>query len=194
MIENAHFEKWSSAIGGLALDFKVNPSSCGNPEYFEEFINYCAISDNKNGMSTTHVFIDDTTNKVMGFVSLKLSSMLQNFEGVILGEPALEISNLAVSALYERMGVGTKLIDFVIETAYTMNEKFAGIKYIILAADKKAIGFYKKMEFNEFRQYFEIPRQQDNKNCIPMFMQMRYDLGDVCYADLDLDDDEDESL
>lgn len=189
MIENAHFETWSSDIGGLALNFKVNPSSCGNPDYFEYFINYCAISDNKSGISTTHVFIDDSSNKLMGFVSLKLSSVLQSCDGVILGEPALEIANLAVSESYERMGVGTELISFAIRKAYTMNKESAGIKYIILAADNKAVGFYEKMEFNKLRDYFEIPRQQDNKNCIPMFMQMRYDFDDICYVDLDADDE-----
>lgn len=190
MMENAHFEVWNIEISGLALDFKVNPSSCGNPEYFEQFIKYCAISDNKSGLYTTHALIDDTANKLMGFVSLKMSSMLQTFEGVILGEPALEISNLAVSASYERMGVGRELIDFVIRKALAMNKKSVGIKYITLAADAKAVGFYNKMEFNELRDYFEIPRQQDNQNCIPMFMQMRYDVNDISYAGLDLDDEE----
>lgn len=178
MIDHAHFELWSSKYWGLAWSFQVNPSSCGNPEYFENYIRFCAIGDNQSGLSTTHAFLDDDENQLMGFVSLKLTSVLHEYNGYTLGDPALEISNLAVSQAYERKGVGSSLIDFVIEQAYTINQQFAGVKYITLAADEKAVGFYEKMEFHKLRDYFEIPLQQDNKGCIPMFMQMRHDFGD----------------
>ncbi len=188
MIENAHFDIWSKDIYGLALGFKVNPSSCGNPEHFENYIRWSAIDDNNSGIATTHVFIDDENHALMGFVSLKASSLLSKEGSMTMGEPALEISNLAVSKDYERRKVGTELILHVIAEVLKANRGFAGIKYIVLAADPKSVGFYEKMEFYKLREYFEIPRQMDNADCVPMFMKIQHNQDEARYVDVSDDE------
>ena len=105
-----------------------------------------------------------------------------------MGEPALEISNLAVSKDYERRKVGTELILHVIAEVLKANRGFAGIKYIVLAADPKSVGFYEKMEFYKLREYFEIPRQMDNADCVPMFMKIQHNQDEARYVDVSDDE------
>ena len=172
MINNAHFEIWNSDIYGLAYDFEVNPSSCGNPEHFKEYLLYSALCDNTECLATTHVFIDDDANRIMGYVTLKASSLFYQSDGKYFGYPALEVVNLAVHKDYERRLIGTSLISYVMAEAYDLNKTCLGVQYIVLSADALAEGFYTKMEFGRFLEYWNIPIKNEAKNCVPMFLKL----------------------
>ncbi len=193
MFDNAHFEVFNKDIAGLAGSFTVNPDSCENSNFYGEFLRYSALSDQAAGRSTTHVFIDDNQNKIMGFISLRANSILSiEDNGTILGDPALEISVLAVAQEYEGRGVGTALIDFALSEAAYLHEKHMGIKNIVLVADPKAIGFYIKNDFLEMsREAFEqhLPKENWNQNCVPMRMELSFEHYES-FADLDDDEDD----
>ena len=83
---------------------------------------------------------------------------------------------MAVDQDYERRGAGTALIDYVIAQADKLHEEFLGIQYLILAADKIAVGFYKKMGFDLMENQWErIPKESWSANCIPMSMFLDFE-------------------
>lgn len=63
---------------GLASKFEVNPDSCGNADHFKEYLMYCAISDNNSGVAKTHVILNEDRSEILGFISLKATSLLED--------------------------------------------------------------------------------------------------------------------
>ena len=161
------------ARSGLASTFEVNPDSCGNADHFKEYLMYCAISDNRSGIAKTHVILNADRSEILGFIGLKATSLLEDpDEKYITGSPALEIYQLAVNKKHTGQSIGTKLIYFAVGTAQMLNEAHLGIKYILLAADAKAVGFYEKFGFGKLGDYYQIPKYHENSSCVPMFMQL----------------------
>lgn len=178
-VDNSLFEKLTKDNVGLAVNFSVNPSSCGNSDFYQQYLLYSAISDQNSGRNTTHLFIDQDNDRIMGFVSLRASSLLKRKDGgAVIGDPALEVSVLAVDKDYERRGVGSTLIDFILSEVVELHENHIGMQYIVLAADQKAIGFYKRMGFAPLADYWEgIPKDQWSVDCEPMFMELDFEIA-----------------
>lgn len=175
-VNEAHFELLNSELLGLAWSFSVNPNSCENSEFYSEYLRFTAMGDQISGHNTTHLFIDDDTKQLMGFISLRASSIISEDDSkAFIGIPALEISMLAVDEKYERRGVGSALIDYAIATADELHKSFIGIQHIVLAADKLAVGFYKRMDFVPMEDRWKhIPKEQFSTSCVPMDLQLDY--------------------
>lgn len=171
-----HWEKYKREFAGLAFNFEVNPLSCGNPEHFSNYIRFCAIADNIAGKSVTHIFLDSKEENIIGYISLKATSLLTQNDAhgktILTGEPAIEIAELAVHKDFEKRGVGRALIDLSISIATRTNDSIFGIRHLVLAADPKAVAFYEHLQFLPLRDYFNIPLDASNANCVPMFMQL----------------------
>lgn len=171
-----YFAALDSTTIGLTHSFWVNPLSCENPGHYEHFIRYCACDDHNAGRNVTHLFLhedDDSGEKqILGFIALRATSLCGDDEDCVMGTPAIEISELAVSKDYERRGVGKILFGLAIRTAAILNEEFVGVKHVVLCADEKAKGFYEKMGCKDLREYFHIPREGWNKGCTPMMRQL----------------------
>lgn len=188
MIENAHFSVINKENIGLAGSFSVNPSSCENSAFYREYLQLSALRDFQAGRTTTHLFIDECLNRIMGFVSLRTSAIIsQEDNGNVTGIPAMEVFMLAVDQAYEGRGVGTALIDYVIYQADELHKYHLGLQYIILAADKKATGFYEKMSFVPIEaQWNRIPKENWSANCVPMSLYLDFEKDYiVSYADDD---------
>lgn len=169
------FERMSTEYAGLAWKFHVSPDSCENPGHYEEYLRLCAIGDYRTGMGVTHLIIDkDETGAeiaIAGFITLRATSLVSTSEtGVKIVHPALEIAELAVDKEYERKGVGSKLVDTAIFIADRLRNSFLGIKYVVLCADPKAIGFYEKMNFGKIGDLYEALREGWNDHCEPMYI------------------------
>jgi GNAT superfamily N-acetyltransferase len=194
MVENAFFSVIDKENIGLTGAFSVNPSSCENSEFYREYLQYTALSDLHAGKNTTHVFIDEDANRIMGFVSLRASAIISQGEGgSMTGSPALEVSVLAVDKDYEGQKVGTALIDYVIYQSKELREQYMGLQYIILAADRKAVGFYERMGFESIEnRWNQMPKENWSVECAPMFFDLDFEKDYmISYASND-DDDEDE--
>ena len=60
---------------GLAWNFHVNPSSCANPDHYENYLRLCAINEKNEGLNVTHVFIEDDEN---GSEHMRLAKSMLN--------------------------------------------------------------------------------------------------------------------
>lgn len=188
MINNAHFTIIDKENVGLAGQFSVNPSSCENGEFYKRYLQFSALHDLHTGKNTTHLFIDEEANRIMGFVSLRASAIISEGEGGSMrGTPALEVSVLAVDKDYAGQGVGRALIDYVIYRADELHKSYVGLQYIVLAADKNAVGFYEHMDFEPIEsRWNQIPKENWSANCVPMFLCLSFENSyTVSYRDED---------
>ena len=160
---------------GLAWKFQVNPSSCGNHEHYEEYIRLIAFDDRRRGKGVTYIFIrnSETSADLLGYITLRATSYTEIIGGKTYGNPALEIFELAVSKDAERQRIGTDLIKFALTKAVDWKSEFLGIEYITLCSDQKSVPFYEKLGFGRVDEYGEIPREQWNTTCVPMFLKLQ---------------------
>lgn len=186
---NIQIEVINPEIVGLARDFHVNPSSCDNPNFYEQYLKFTAFSDYITGQNTTHVLLDKDSGDIFGFVAFRATTLVSDGE-MLNGSPALEISVLAVNQKYEHMGYGRTLIDLAIMTATQLHEIAIGVRDIVLMADHKAVTFYKRCNFTELEEYLSIPKLNWNKDCVPMILRLGFGLGPT-YVTEDNDEDDD---
>ena len=191
-LENAEFELLSSDNIRLASLFSVNPSSCANPSFYKNYLLWSALNDQNTGHAVTHIIIDKIANRIIGFISLRASSIISYDESSqMVGKPSIEIYMLAVDKDYERQGVGTSLIDHAISEAYDLHNNHIGVKCITLAADSQAIGFYEEMGFSHLDDVWEkMPRDSWSSNCMPMIFEFNFEQEIFeSFIDDDLEDD-----
>ena len=177
---NLVLRKMSPEYAGLAWKFHVSPDSCDNPEHYENFLRLNAISEQSSGRGVTHilVFTDKdgkicNDSEIVGFVTVRATSLVDSVDGVSYVKPSLEIAELAVGQKYERCGYGKLLVDIAIYIANHLNENFLGIQNVVLCADPRAVGFYenKKVGFGKLTDHYVL-RDGWNNNCIPMYIKL----------------------
>ena len=169
------FKLFNKSIAGLAWSFQVNPDSCDNPAHYELYLRTSAVTDQMEGRGLTFIFAEEDDREIkeiLGFVTLRASSMIRQYGEQTRGDAALEITELAVSKDHEREGIGTKMLEFAIVKAAEINENMASIRYVLVCADPKAVPFYEKYGFAFLHDYGDIPREGWNDDCIPMFLQL----------------------
>lgn len=190
--ENAYIELLDNYNIGLAGMFSVNPSYCVNEDFYRHYLQFDAMFDMNVGNAVTHVFIDNDASRVMGYISLRTNSIVSNRDnGTLAGKPALEISVLAVDKDYEHCGVGTVLMSKALEVAATLHKNYVGVKYLVLAADTNAVGFYEKMGFHRlYSQWEQIPAEEFSAECVPMSRELAFELELLERFDDDLDDED----
>lgn len=174
MMNTDRIELFDSHFSGLAFAFEVNPSSCGNSEHYEQYIRFIAIDDRRRGKGVTYAFIRNNgiADKMLGYITLRATSYIQQIEGKVLGNPAIEIFELAVSKDVERQHIGTELIKFAIIKANELKMSALGVEYITLCSDAQAVPFYEKMGFGRLDDQGQIPRESWNVSCIPMLLKL----------------------
>jgi len=162
---------------GLAFNFKVNPNSCDNPEHYEHYLMFNALTDRRIGKGVTHVLLEENDQSgekaIIGFVTSRASSLISEYEDNIDGRSAIEITEIAISKEYERQGFGTYLLSSAIMIIDEMRSDYLGVEYVVACADTASIPFYEKSNFIPISKYHEIPREGWNKNCIPMVMKLK---------------------
>ena len=159
---------------GLIWAFQVSPVSCGNHEHYEQYIRFCAADDHRAGRGVTHVFLTEQAGveHIAGFITLRASTLTKEHDGIIYGEPALEISELAVAANQAGSGIGRILVDFAVAKADALNSGHLGIRYVVVCSDPQSVGFYEKCRFKKLYGAGRIPREGWNNDCTPMYLQL----------------------
>lgn len=174
-------KKMIAEYAGLACKFHVSPDSCDNPEHYENYLKFCAISEHAAGRGVTHVLIDtknDTgvitqDSNIAGFITLRTTSLVESCDGKSYVKPALEIAELAIDESYEGNGHGSRLVDTAIAIAIKLNEEFVGVQNVVLCADPRAVAFYEKPQvgFGKLEEYYVL-RDGWNDNCTPMYIKL----------------------
>jgi GNAT superfamily N-acetyltransferase len=159
---------------GLTYSFYVNPDSCSDPAIHERYLSFSALTDNAEGNSKTHVYIeeDEHTKIIIGFISLRCSSLFFKHEDAFTGHPVLEVFDLAVHKDFERQGIGTALIDYALLQAMEINTHHAGVRHLVLFSDPKSEGFYLRQGFRRISEMYDIPDSIWNRDCVPMIINL----------------------
>lgn len=169
-------EKYSKDHVGLAWNFQVNPNSCGNPSHYENYLRLNAITDKNDGAGLTYILLDDEPRKrICGFITLRASSITEQYADHTIGNAAVEITELAVDKDFEHQGIGTILLSLAIRIATMINDDYVSVKYIALCADSQAVPFYEKFGFHLLKEYGDIPRDGWNNDCTPMCLRLPTD-------------------
>lgn len=173
-------ERYEAKHAPYAHSFYVNPDSCENPEHFESYIRYDALGDYRSGMATTHVMVEyevqeDETEAfigICGFISLKATALITSDNESIVGDPAIEIAELAVNKNYEKENNGRALLEYAVNLCDELRDTI-GAKYLLVCAAKKAVEFYKHiLPFGNAEDYYIIPREIWNEDCIPLYFRL----------------------
>lgn len=138
-----------------------------------DFLKEDSIYNQQIKLSTTYLFLDNKKENILGYVSILSDSIKINadLEEIFIDKginykslPAIKIGRLCVNSSFERRGVGTLLIDFVIETLNQLNSKYLGCRVISLDSKQNAIKFYEKNGFKILRG--------ENKKQVPMYLDV----------------------
>jgi ribosomal protein S18 acetylase RimI-like enzyme len=173
---DVYFAQFNKEHAGLAFNFQVNPDSCGNHEHYENYLRFIALTDRKIGKGVTHVLIHKDSlsdmETIIGFVTLRASSLISESDNVMLGSAAIEVAEIAIDKRYERQGYGNAILDFVFLLVDDMRSSIIGVEYIIACADSASVSFYEKNDFVKLSEHYEVPREGWNRNCIPMVLRL----------------------
>jgi len=121
-------------------------------------------------LGTTYLFSHN--GEVVAFVTLQMAEIkrdsLSRRDRLQIGRdryPAVQIGQLAVHVDYEGNDIGTYILDWSIGKAMKISEQI-GCRFIVLNAEREAIGFYEKYGFRM------LPKQ-DTRIFPFMFLDLR---------------------
>ena len=132
---------------------------CSFEKDLENFLKEDAFDNQAKNISVTYLLFSD--NVLIGYVSLlndrlDLNPTLKKYfrdKGVLYSSlPALKIGRLCIDDRYLRKGYGTLLLKFCVLVSKKKINKFSGCRFITLDSKSKAVGFYRKHEFNILKE------------------------------------------
>lgn len=130
--------------------------SCGEPS-LDAYLHRQASQHHRDGISTTHVLIDDTVPQaVLGYYTLSAAQLLLSE----LNEddrkrlpsypvPAIRMGRLAVSAAEQGKGRGEFLLAHAIAKALALRKQLGVYVMLVDALNEKAARFYRTYGFSE---------------------------------------------
>jgi len=137
--------------------------NCGEPS-MDGFLKQWALEYDKIGEGKTFLLHDKAENLIVGYFTLKCSSISifdeeMDEESRVL--PAIEISRFAIDNKYQDMHIGTTVFAAVIHLINKLKEEFIGVRLITLFAipNPKVIHLYKNFEFGDDSEGMEISKE-----------------------------------
>jgi len=135
------------------------PFDCGNSDLNEFFLNdsinygkellavtYALESEDETiayfAVSNDSIRAEDTSNSMRR----KILKILPFEKRGYKSHPAVKIGRFAVATIYQRQGIGTKLMDFI--KFFFIDKNKTGCRFIVVDAYKEAINFYKNNGFD----------------------------------------------
>lgn len=118
----------------------------------EEFLKREALIEQEKGLNTTHLFIDQKANKIVGYVSLCNDSIpleveeRNTMELTYATAPAIKIARLAVATEYKKQGIGKKLIQFSAFIGKRIREE-SGLTFLTLDCYEHRVTYYEAIGF-----------------------------------------------
>lgn len=160
----------------------VQKFSCGN-RALDDFIRYLCFN---NKQYATYLFVENSTNTLISFCALSSKGITAyqeiNDKAYCTQFPEIEIEFFAVDDKYRKI-----LIDKNSQPHETLSRTFllvmlkqidsvisthVGVQYVCLYSVRKAVNFYKRCGFKEFKDFMSADESPFLDNCIPMFLKL----------------------
>lgn len=144
---------------------------CGN-EYINNFVRNKAVDDVD---STTFLYVDNNTGKVVCAYTLSCSGIVAELNEKIYIHPAVEIRIFALSNEYQHKRYdeyntyGDIFLADVISSIDYFTENYCGASRIVLYAVPQYKTFYERNSFKTFCDFMKQDESSYNEDCIPMF-------------------------
>lgn len=110
--------------------------------------------------------------KLIGYYTLKNTSLLFKADNKLRGIPAIEITYLAIDKEYQRQGYGSTIIQNIIYETFEYSDKFSEVNAIVVSSLKDKIGFYLDNKFVKFTDVFDLPYDSCRDTTEQMFLNM----------------------
>jgi ribosomal protein S18 acetylase RimI-like enzyme len=139
-------------------------------------------------LGTTQLILNDDTNELLGYFTLKNTAMLINLDDKKLrGESAVEILRLAIDKKYQNLGIGSKTLKAILMDIYQYSLEFAAVKMVVLYSLPKSVDFYIKNQFLPLKYFMNMLYDECQNNCVSMYFNMlnfgyNLDLGQVAVS------------
>lgn len=151
--------------------------NCGN-ETIDEIIKHELVSDT---MTKSFAVLNRNDNDAVAVYSLSCSGFVIRYDQKIFIYPAVEIKYFAVNEKYqdiqycddkEQGCLSNAIFDRIIADIYSFTENYCGADKIILYAVPSAYDFYKRIGFEDFKDFMQQSQDRFLDGCIPMFFNM----------------------
>lgn len=154
----------------LAMQF-----DCGN-DGLNNYLREKALGDQKDNSSTTTLILKKYKKRlsIIGFYTLKNTSLMLKADEKLRGYPAIEIVFFAIHKKYQRRGIGSKYLKDIIYKAIQSSNNFSAAKVLILSSLNETAGFYKKFGFCEMNGFLEMLYDECRDTTTPMFLNLSY--------------------
>ncbi|HBO55531.1 MAG TPA: hypothetical protein DD625_00875 [Leuconostoc mesenteroides] len=129
------------------------------PDYIESFISNNLEIYEKNHLLHTKVLIDEESNVLVGFFCLTMTTLglFSNYknehsvykDGTFSIYPAVDIQYFAINKEYQKRGIGRTLMNLAFKDIIVTVHQYVGASIVTLTSLDSALGFYKKLEFEE---------------------------------------------
>ena len=129
---------------------------CGEPS-LDAYLRQQAIQHHRDGISTTHVLVDDANpSRILGYYSLSAAQLLltdmQEADRKRLPSypiPAIRMGRLAISVSEQGKGHGDYLLAHAVARCLALREQLGARVLLVDALHEKAARFYRAYGFSE---------------------------------------------
>jgi GNAT superfamily N-acetyltransferase len=145
--------------------------NCGNG-FISDYLRNKALNERKTGDTVSAVVIDDLTDNIVGFFSIKCSSLWVEEQPEDAIYPTVEVVMFAVDSRYQGRGIGKKVFHFVIDHIKKLRES-VGIRAITLFSTPESVWFYRdKFNFIELSDDMDMYVHRSCQYSVPMFIKL----------------------
>ena len=177
MIEPISYIKYNSSFKKDNYA-KMAQFNCGDNDINKLF---CKKTDKLH--STTYIFMDSDTKKIISFVSFCTGSIQMHTKKGLFALPAVELKLFGVDKeyqqkyiFYEDMKVKYSEFTFIWLINYIQRvvKPVINVEYLILHSvpNKKTMKFYEKMGMNYFTENENVHSSDFSKDCVPMYLKI----------------------
>ncbi|MGN6273107.1 MAG: GNAT family N-acetyltransferase [Protaetiibacter sp.] len=130
----------------------VSPFGCGQPS-LDSWLHLRAIKNEVSGFSRTFVSIERDSGLIAGYYCLSASSLAREDASGALARnapdpiPVLLIGRLAVDARFQRLGVGSSLLQDAVLKSIEASRLIGSRAILVDALDDDAVAFYSRAGF-----------------------------------------------
>ena len=177
MIEYVKYIKYSSSFKKENYA-KMAQFNCGDNDINKLF---CKKTDKLH--STTYIFSDEKTKKIISFVSFCTGAIQMRTKNGLLALPAVELKLFGVDKAYQQKYISSedmkvKYSEFtfiwLINYIQRVIKPVINVEYLILHSvpTKKTLKFYEKMGMKYFTENENIHKSDFSNGCIPMYLKL----------------------